>query len=318
LDYEQVLGRLCSLGGPSGFEEPVVQAAARMMEEVRGLPCVETRRVSALSELLFMAVAFMNNVAEANRMLEADESLQIQGQISDYLFEIKRADAAQPYPYREEKRFLQAIGRGEQEQAQALLNKLLGHILFETGGDMARMQERVHELLVLMSRTVLEAGCDPASVDRWLHEYRQRRQDMQTVEELCFWLSRVVRSIIDSLFLHSGARHSDLMYSTIRYLQSHYMHKVTLEEVARSVYISPTYLSRVFKREMGCSLVDFLNRIRIEKSRELLADESLSLIRVAMQSGFESQSYFNRMFRQHCGMTPQQYRKSLSQQPEQP
>ena len=79
------------------------------------------------------------------------------------------------------------------------------------------------------------------------------------------------------------------------------------------MHISPTYLSRVFKRETGASLVDFLNRIRIEKSRELLADSSLRLIEVALQCGFESQSYFNRMFKLFCDMTPQQYRKLIAE-----
>ena len=56
-------------------------------------------------------------------------------------------------------------------------------------------------------------------------------------------------------------------------------------------------------------MVDFLNHIRIEKSKELLANHQNRLIEVALQCGFESQSYFNRMFKQFCDMTPQQYRK---------
>lgn len=285
-----------------------------ILEEVRKLPFVETHKVNALSELLFMAVAFMNNVSEANRMMETGEALQIQGQISDYLFHIKLDADTQPYPFREEKRFLQALSRGDQEQTQELLNKLLGHILFQTGGELAQIYDRVYELLILISRTVIESGCDPDYMEKCLADYRQRTQQMQNVEELCLWLSHVIRTLIDSLFSHPHDRHSDLVYRTIQYLQSHYSHKVTLEEVARIVYISPTYLSRIFKREVGCSMVDFLNQIRIEKSKELLADESVSLIKVALQSGFESQSYFNRMFKQLCGVTPQKYRKSLAQQ----
>lgn len=283
-----------------------------IMDEIKGMAQVEESRVNALSELLFMTVAFFENAAQTRRMLDNEQSVYIQGQISDYLFHIKQSEAPSPYPFRDEKRFLQALGKGDQKQAQALLNELLGYILFETGGNMSLIHNRVHELLVLSSRTVIESGGDPVYVDGLLQKYRQNMPQMQTMEQLSLWLSRVIRALVTDQLSNQKARHSDLIYRTIQYLQSNYSRKLTLDEVADHVHISPTYLSRVFKRETGASMVDFLNRIRIEKSKELLMDDKLRLIEVALQSGFESQSYFNRMFRQSSGMTPQQYRKLMT------
>jgi len=285
-----------------------------ILEEIRKLPYVDEKRVNALAELLFMSVAFLNHVSEANRLLESGHSAQIQSQISDYLFRLKRGDAPEPYPYRDEKRFLQSLARGDREQALAMLNELLGHILFESGGDMAQIHNRVYELLIVSSRAVIESGGDPVSIDGLVQKYRQQMPRLRDMEELSLWLSEAVRSLISDQLINRNARHSDLIYRTIQYLQNHYASKLTLDEVANSVHISPTYLSRVFKREVGSSMVDFLNRIRIEKSKELLVDESARLIEVALQCGFESQSYFNRMFKQQCGMTPRQYRKLMVNQ----
>ncbi|MBE5782544.1 MAG: helix-turn-helix domain-containing protein [Clostridiales bacterium] len=283
-----------------------------IMEQVKNLPHIDARRVSALSQLLFMSTSFLSNAAQASRLMENGQSIQIQGQISDYLLKIKE-ETALPYPFREERLFLQALSRGDQELAQEKLNDLLGYILFESGGNMDMIRSRVHELLVLISRTAIDAGGNSAYIDGCLQKYRQLMPQMATVDELSLWLSKTVRSMIDSLFSNRKARHSDLIYHTIQYLQSNFSRKLTLDEIAHSVHISPTYLSRVFKRETGASLVDFLNRIRIEKSRELLADSSLRLIEVALQCGFESQSYFNRMFKLFCDMTPQQYRKLMEE-----
>ena len=163
-------------------------------------------------------------------------------------------------------------------------------------------------------RAVIESGGDPVSIDGLVQKYRQQMPRLRDMEELSLWLSEAVRSLISDQLINRNARHSDLIYRTIQYLQNHYASKLTLDEVANSVHISPTYLSRVFKREVGSSMVDFLNRIRIEKSKELLVDESARLIEVALQCGFESQSYFNRMFKQQCGMTPRQYRKLMVNQ----
>lgn len=68
----------------------------------------------------------------------------------------------------------------------------------------------------------------------------------------------------------------------------------------------------LIKQETGSTMVDFLNQIRIEKSRNPLADYSVHLIKVVLQSGSESQSYFNRLFREETGMTPLIYRKLMS------
>lgn len=295
----------------SEITEKTPERLPDLMAEIGRLLQVEERRVNALAELLFMAVAFLNNVAEAKRMLDNERSVQIQGQISDYLFHIKQSEKESAYPFRDEKRFLQALGKGDQKQAQAILNDLLGHILFETGGDMASIHHRVHELLVLSSRAVIEAGGDPLYVDGLLQKYRQTMPQLQTLESLSLWLSKVVRALVTDQLSNQKARHSDLIYRTIQFLQSNYARKITLDEAAEYVHISPTYLSRVFKRETGSSMVDFLNRIRIEKSKELLMNDKIRLIEVALQCGFESQSYFNRMFKQLSGMTPQQYRNLM-------
>ena len=286
----------------------------QVVEEVSRVPQVDEKRVNALAELLFMSTAFLNKVSAANRMRENEESVRIQGQISGYLSRLKQSDTPLPYPYREEKRFLQTLGKGDPKHTQQMLTELLGHILFETGGNVQRIQDRIHELLILCSRTVIEAGGDPVCVDQLLQQYREYMSGAHTVDELSLWICRAVQSLMSAAFSNQTARHSDLIYRTIQYLKTNYMHKLNLDEIAHHVHISPTYLSRIFKRETGSSLVDFLNQIRIEKSRELLLNPEIRLIEVALQSGFESQSYFNRLFRQETGMTPQEYRKLMTAQ----
>jgi len=275
------------------------------------IPYVAAPRVSALSELLFMSVAFMNNVSEANRMMETEKSCLMQGQISDYIHRFKSDANPSPYPYRMERQFLLSLAKGEQASAQKQLNELLGHIIFSTGGDIATIQDRAYDLLLLISRTAMDSGADPDYIEGHLQRFRRKMKNVQSVDELCQTLSQVVRVFMDDMFSNRNAKYTDLVHRCIQFLQKHYSEKITLEDVARSVYMSPTYLSRVFKRETGTSLVDFLNRIRIEKSKEMLTNNDVRLIDVALQCGFESQSYFNRVFKQSTGMTPQQYRKNI-------
>ena len=79
--------------------------------------------------------------------------------------------------------------------------------------------------------------------------------------------------------------------------------------MARLVYLSPAYFSRVFKQEVGESFTGYLNRVRIDHSRSLLRRKELRLVDIALMVGFEDQSYFTKVFKKITGLSPLQYRE---------
>jgi AraC-like DNA-binding protein len=95
----------------------------------------------------------------------------------------------------------------------------------------------------------------------------------------------------------------------VDYIFAHYSRELSLEEVADHLGMKPTYFSRVFKQSTGRSFVEFVNRLRISKSCELLADGSTPVTQVCFESGFNNISNFNRRFQQLKGMTPSHYRR---------
>lgn len=78
--------------------------------------------------------------------------------------------------------------------------------------------------------------------------------------------------------------------------------------MAGRVYLSPAYFSRLFKEETGESFTVYLNRVRIERSKELLLHQNLRLADIAQLVGFEDQSYFTKVFKKIVGMPPLRYR----------
>ena len=94
------------------------------------------------------------------------------------------------------------------------------------------------------------------------------------------------------------------------YLAANYQQKLSLTEVAARFYISPYYLSRLFRRVTGQSIVDYINARRIEAAQKLLEMTELSIGSVAEQTGFASAAHFRRVFRETMGVGPLQYRKS--------
>ena len=78
----------------------------------------------------------------------------------------------------------------------------------------------------------------------------------------------------------------------MRYIHNNCAEKLTLNEIADHVNYSVSYLSRIFKEETGESVTAYVNRVRIERAKALLANDALTLTEIASLSGFEDQSYF--------------------------
>lgn len=96
--------------------------------------------------------------------------------------------------------------------------------------------------------------------------------------------------------------------TVLRYIDDHLMDNVTVEELARLVYLHPNYFIVFFKSMLGCSPIQFVNSRRIETARLLLLDPKNSVSDVANRIGMKIY-YFSRMFKTHTGLTPSRYRK---------
>ena len=96
-----------------------------------------------------------------------------------------------------------------------------------------------------------------------------------------------------------------------KYIDIHYSEKLSIEEIAKEVYLSPSYLCTLFKKNAGNTIHDYILRVRIEKSIEFMQDRSLSLKDIMKKCGFKSQSYYTKAFREMIGVTPGQYRNKF-------
>ena len=94
-----------------------------------------------------------------------------------------------------------------------------------------------------------------------------------------------------------------------RFIEANYDRPISLDEAAKVVNTSVRYFCKVFKNYTGITFVDYLTRLRIEKSKNLLLNPNRRVSEVAFEVGFESLAQFNRSFKKHTGMTPTKYRK---------
>lgn len=95
-----------------------------------------------------------------------------------------------------------------------------------------------------------------------------------------------------------------------KFMDTHYVEPITLEQLARSFYVSKEYLSKMFKQEFSCNITDYLLNLRMEKAREWLLDESIPIKTIAEMAGYEDVTYFYRVFKKRFGIAPGEMRKN--------
>lgn len=93
-------------------------------------------------------------------------------------------------------------------------------------------------------------------------------------------------------------------------IQEHYTENITLTELAKKYGISVGYLSSLIKENVGLSYSDYVTARRIQKAKELLEDETLSIEQIAEQTGYNDYYYFTKVFKKTLGISPSKYRKN--------
>ena len=94
-------------------------------------------------------------------------------------------------------------------------------------------------------------------------------------------------------------------------IEKEYAKDISLNYVAENVNLTPAYVSYIFKKETGQTLVKYVTDIKMMKARKMLEEGTLKIVQVAKTCGYENQSYFNRLFKNYYGVTPKQLREKL-------
>lgn len=178
--------------------------------------------------------------------------------------------------------------------------------------------DRILNLLKGKSYCVMELSLkERQEVERIFSEMFQETEAQEECFEICLqgllmkllvYIGRYIRQTDANVFLSTSPRHEKIS-GIVKYINEHYSEELSIPGIARLFFISPYYLSRIFKETTGFTLLEYINTVRIRAAQELLLNKKFKVIEIAEKSGFGSVSQFNRVFRQIAGYSPLSYRK---------
>ena len=164
------------------------------------------------------------------------------------------------------------------------------------------------EILQLIYTHLYKNGIQAAELFGDEVSRKLQRQSTRSVFYMIKWVNYAVSRTLE--YEDEITRSLSLADKIESYVKEHYRENISRETIAAAFFLTPEYLAKVYKRQAGHNLKDYINTCRIEMARQLLEDASKSISDISVEVGFDNFSYFSTVFKKYTGITPGEYRKT--------
>lgn len=268
-----------------------------------------TRRIHAgCAELLRLAVKF--NLTNADRLdaRRVESSRERERAEAIHALKGSQYDEIRGLYLREEPELLAAIKRGERSSAREIINRVLVGIYHTARSRPDLLKSLALELVVMMSRAAVESGADPAMVLGCNFESATALAGLHDEEEVSNWLCSMLERVMNAIRDHKRFPNAVLLVRAVAYMEEHLGEPLDRDSVARAAGLSGSHFSHLIREKSGRTFTDLMAQYRVDRAKTMLRRTDKSIIQIALDCGFEDQSYFSRVFKRLTGTTPKAYR----------
>lgn len=207
-----------------------------------------------------------------------------------------------------EEAFVNALSRRDKEEA----GRILCAIYEDLTAQKAALNSSVKNMYFLLYNHILKLEKELLCTGRERKENGRFWDNALTLQELHTFLAARATEAIDERE-KEGSGGNAVIFQVIEVMKQKYPDKnLCIKDLADAVYLTPSYLSGLFKRRTGTTINQYLTNLRVEQSKILLRDNRLKLYHIADRVGYEDAAYFARIFKTQTGMTPSEYREKKS------
>ena len=166
----------------------------------------------------------------------------------------------------------------------------------------------------LVTRSCANAGMEMEQAFRLSDFYIRKLDTIQTTHGVATLHRRMVMDFATKMkMLRSGTETSKPISTCINYIYTHITERITIESLAEHTGLSASYLSRLFKQEVGIPVSEYIRKKKLGRAEELLKYSNYSLDEISDFLSFASTSHFIQAFKLYTGMTPKKFRDRYTQ-----
>jgi len=214
--------------------------------------------------------------------------------------------------YEFERRLIHAVANGQSQQAHRIISRVRENALEQRVADPVRNFKNYAIVLnVLMRKAAEQGGVHPLHIDRLSSSFVKEIERLHSTDGAYQLLITMVADYCRLVVTRSMKHYSPLVQHVILRIETDLMSDLSLKTHAEMMNVNASYLSTLFRREVGMTLTEFVNRKRAEHAAFLLGATELQVQAVAQYCGVPDVNYFSKLFKRIMGKTPKEYRQGV-------
>lgn len=215
-------------------------------------------------------------------------------------------DLPDPLSYGEVEKKIVRMFRSLQPDGENLLPRLLHYLLIEGGTrrEFIRLSRRLYNI------ALKEAERGGIALAVGTGDIFSRVSELESWHSVLNKISEIFGRLCEMIGQARDQKYSSLTNRVISHIERHFKEDISLSSAAENTGVSESHISRVFKKDTGMNFVPWVNRYRVEYSKELLACGDLKLYDIADLSGFNDYKYYAQQFKKFTGISPSDYRNN--------
>ncbi len=219
------------------------------------------------------------------------------------------------YPTTEKMRLLSSIKLGNQGESLTALHEFLKAFGPFIESNPESLKIRLYELIGAFLDTAITAGGDEEKLNSIVKEWLSDVDRISSYETASRWLTEIVQNVVQFISKIRKTRSSMIVEKAKDIINSRYASQIGYKDVAKELFISSSYFLSLFKQETNSTFVEYLTRIRIERSKELLQNTNKNITEISYEVGFGNPNYFSSTFKKVSGVSAKEFRRDKTLSP---
>lgn len=211
------------------------------------------------------------------------------------------------YPIETEKQIFSAVERGDVRDAVESSERFYEWMQKAHADRMTDVKLKCLEFVLWAEHLAYESG---GMTYHFTHrsDYLPEIMKINDFGQLHEWFISKMEEASRNITVKKEEKSNDIVADAKEFIEKHFSNDISLDDVSRSVDVSPYYFTRLFKEETGVTFVEYLTNVRIDRAKQMMSESGISMKEICAAVGYSDPNYFSRIFKKNVGVTPTEYR----------
>ncbi|WP_372630253.1 response regulator [Cohnella sp.] len=221
------------------------------------------------------------------------------------------ADGAPKYDHELNAQLLSALKADDADKLGEAVDRIFANLAYNRPGGLKYGRNMCLQLVLAAGQLLMELGAQSPELEAMEAELWEALFDKETLGEMKQLLESYLASAMSRIREKRTGKVANVVERIRGFIEQRYSDgHLTVADIGKAVYLSPTYVSLLFKQETGQTVGEYLTQVRVDKAKQLLRDPQYKFYDICYAIGYTDPSYFTKLFKKVTGVTPSAYRDS--------